>query len=115
MDNKKTPTYYLNKIIKDICFIVENTKNVSLDMFTKNELLNNAASFRFIQISENLKQIPQTIILEYPSIPWHKISGLRNKIVHDYGSVKMDIIYYTAVHDLPELLIQLEELVKLSV
>ena len=111
MDNKKTPGYYLNKIIDDIVFVIENTKKVSLEEFSHNDVLNCAVSFKFIQISENAKQLPETLMSVYPMIPWREINGLRNRIVHDYGNVQLDIIYNTIVNDLPILLEQLRELV----
>ena len=40
MDNRKTPSYYLNKIIDDIIFVIENTKNISLEHFENDDVLN---------------------------------------------------------------------------
>ena len=37
-------------------------------------------------------------------IPWNALSGLRNRIVHDYGNVDLNIVYETLKHDIPELL-----------
>lgn len=48
----------------------------------------------------------------YPNIPWMKISGLRNRIVHDYGSIQLDIIYNTVIQDLPLLLNDLKGIVE---
>ena len=48
----------------------------------------------------------------YPNIPWNKISGLRNRIVHDYGSIQLDIIYNTVKYDLPILIVDLNEIIK---
>lgn len=110
MDNRKTPTYYLTKIINDIFFVIENTKYISLNEFTSNDILNCAISFKFIQISENAKQLPISLTMLYPAIPWHKINGLRNRIVHDYGNVQLEIIYNTALIDFPILLEQLKEI-----
>ena len=110
MDNRKTPSYYLNKIIDDIIFVIENTKNISLEHFENDDVLNCAISFKFIQISENAKQLPAFLVSNYPNIPWFKINGLRNRIVHDYGSVQLDIIYNTAIRDLPVLLEQLKNI-----
>ena len=39
-----------------------------------------------------------------------KMGGLRNRIVHDYGSVILDIIYDTVKEDLPELIHLLKEI-----
>ena len=78
--------------------------------FSQDDLLNCAISFKFIQISENAKQLPISLTLSYPTIPWHKINGLRNRIVHDYGNIQLDIIYTTAIQDFLILLEQLKEI-----
>lgn len=46
----------------------------------------------------------------YPGIPWMKISGLRNRIVHDYGSIQLDIIYNTVKNDLPILVKEIKSI-----
>lgn len=46
----------------------------------------------------------------YPFIPWMKISGLRNRIVHDYGSIQLDIIYNTVKNDLPILVKEIKSI-----
>lgn len=112
MDNNKTPKYYIEKIIIDIEFCIRYLKNVAIEEFNNNELLTSAISFKFVQISENVKKLPQSIFNMYPNIPWMKISGLRNRIVHDYGSIQLDIIYNTVIQDLPLLLNDLKGIVE---
>ncbi|MCR4898321.1 MAG: DUF86 domain-containing protein [Acholeplasmatales bacterium] len=104
MDNNKTPKYYIEKIIKDIEFCIYHLKDSAIEEFNEDEVLSSAISFKFVQISENAKKIPESICSIYPDIPWFKISGLRNRIVHDYGSIQLDIIYNTVKNDLPNLL-----------
>lgn len=55
MENRKNDKYYLDNIINDINFILEHTNNITYEQFINDELLNNAISFKFIQISENSK------------------------------------------------------------
>lgn len=104
MDNSKTPQYYLDKIINDIEFCIIHLRGRTKEEFNEDEVLSSAISFKFVQISENVKKLPDVIYKKYPHIPWFKISGLRNRIVHDYGSIQLDIIYNTVTIDLPPLL-----------
>ena len=60
--------------------------------------------FRLIQISENAKRLSDEYKDAHHSVPWTAIYGLRNRIVHDYGSVDLDIVYYTLKDDIPKLL-----------
>ena len=41
---------------------------------------------------------------EHSAIPWMAIYGLRNRIVHDYGNVDLDVIFSTLKNDIAELL-----------
>ena len=40
----------------------------------------------------------------HDDIPWGDIAGLRNRIVHDYGSVDHKLVYDTLIEDIPVLL-----------
>ena len=110
--NNKTPKYYIEKIINDIEFCIYHLNGKSLDDFNNDEILNNAISFKLVQISENVKKLPSKIYELHGDIPWFKISGLRNRIVHDYGSVQLDIIFDTIKYDFPNLLEQITQIIK---
>ena len=47
-----------------------------------------------------------------PEIPWHEIIAMRNRLVHGYFAVDLDILWTVAHDDLPELITTLEELVE---
>ena len=104
MDNVKSDGYFLTKIIQDCEFITAHMQNVSKSELTENEVLLDSMLFRMIQISENAKRLTDTYKLEHGNIPWTALYGLRNKIVHDYGHVSVDIIYDTLKNDIPDLL-----------
>ena len=110
MDNLKNDKYFVEKIVNDILFILDNTKNVSLEDFDSDELLNSAINFKFIQISENVNKLTDTFKKNNNTIPWSDIKGLRNKIVHDYDNVFFDVIYNTIKNDLPLLLDQIKKI-----
>ena len=42
--------------------------------------------------------------------PWRQIAGLRNRVVHEYFGLDLEIIWQVIQHDLPPLQIQLEKL-----
>jgi uncharacterized protein with HEPN domain len=46
----------------------------------------------------------------YPAIPWVQIIGLRNRLIHGYDSVDFDILWQVVTHDLPPLIVTVEEI-----
>ena len=104
MDNTKNDGYFLNKIRQDLAFIVKNMRNVDIEELNDNEVLLDSMLFRMIQISENSKKLSDEYKADNDSIPWMAMYGLRNRIVHDYGNVDLNIVYDTLKNDIPELL-----------
>ena len=111
MDNVKNNAYYLNKMLVDIKFLMSKTAGKTLAELEADEVLCDSVLFRLIQISENSAKVTQEYKDIHKELPWYQIKGLRNKIVHDYGSVELDIVYDTITKDIPELCDMLENLV----
>lgn len=110
MDNVKNDLYYANKIQEDLAFIIKHMKDVDKDELAHNELLQDSMMFRLIQISENAKKLSDDFRMrEHPTIPWFAMFGLRNRIVHDYGSVDLGIVFETLKISIPELFDQLNK------
>ena len=111
MDNVKNDIYYVKKMRKDIRFILETTQNITLVQLENNEILCDSVLFRLIQISENSTKLTQQFKEIHRDIPWQAIKGMRNRIVHEYGEVELDIVYQTITEDIPEICKKLEILI----
>ena len=107
MDNTKNDNSYLDKIKTDIEFIIVHMKDVDLQELNDNEVLLDSMLFRMIQISENAKRLSEKYKEENTNLPWNELTGLRNRIVHDYGNVDLNIVFETLKYDIPELMEQL--------
>ena len=110
MDNKKDNLYYLNRIIKDLTFILEHTKDITQEQLEKNEILIDSVMFRLIQIAENSDKLSAEFKVCYNNIPWRAMKGMHNKIVHEYGNVDLAVVYDTIVNDIPMLLELIQEI-----
>ena len=47
----------------------------------------------------------------HPDIPWREVTGMRNRLVHAYFDIDLQLVWGTVQSDLPELIAQLEPLV----
>ena len=104
MDNVKNDNYYIQKIKQDLEFISKHMKNVDIEELNANEVLLDSMLFRMIQISENARKLTDEFKRTRGNIPWNALYGLRNRIVHDYGNVDLNIVFETLKIDIPGLL-----------
>ena len=104
MDNVKNDNYYIQKIKQDLEFISKHMKNVDIEELNANEVLLDSMLFRMIQISENARKLTDEFKRTRGDIPWNALYGLRNRIVHDYGNVDLNIVFETLKTDIPDLL-----------
>lgn len=63
-------------------------------------------------IGEAARKIPSHIKEANPDIPWREITGMRDKVIHDYMGVSTVVVWKTAVEDLPELLPKLRQILE---
>ena len=108
MNNLKNDEYYVQKILTDLRFIVKHMDGVSIEALEQNEVLLDSMMFRLIQIQENTRKLTDAYRAARAGIPWKDISGLRNRIVHDYGNVDLEVVYATLTEDVPWLIEQFE-------
>ncbi len=59
-------------------------------------------------VGEATSRVSRETQEELYSIPWADIIGMRHRIVHDYYSINLDVLWETAVADIPELIALLE-------
>jgi uncharacterized protein with HEPN domain len=63
-------------------------------------------------IGEASKRLSAEIKEKYLEIPWKDITGMRDKLIHDYFGVDLDAVWDTVEKDIPVLKNKLESLVK---
>lgn len=110
MDSIKNDQYYIEKIIKDLKFVVEHTIGKAKEDIERDELLIDSIMFRIIQVSENNGKLSEQFKENHSDVPWLAIKGMRNRIVHDYGCVDFTFVYDTISRGIPEMLEKLERI-----
>lgn len=64
----------------------------------------NLAVVRALEImGEAARHIPANIRRDYPEIPWQDIVDMRNKLIHEYFGVDLEVLWRTVQEDLPPL------------
>ncbi|MFZ1756842.1 MAG: DUF86 domain-containing protein [Caldilineaceae bacterium] len=80
---------------------LENDEMLSLAVVRLLEILGEASR----NISSDLRQ-------RNPQIPWAAIAGTRNRLIHGYFDVDLDIVWAIVVQDIPNLIPQIEKLLE---
>ena len=78
---------------------------VTKEEFLENIKLQDASSFNISTIGEAAAHVTEDFQSAHPEIPWHKLRGIRNRLVHifDYEQIEYDIVWEVATSALPEL------------
>ncbi len=76
--------------------------------------LQDAVIRRLSIIGEASRRISETTRQTFPTIPWNEISGMRNRLIHEYDDLDLEIVWDTVKHSLPSLIEELEKIVPLA-
>jgi len=65
-------------------------------------------------IGEAARRVSQGARARHPQIPWAQLIGLRNRLIHGYDAIDLDIIWRIVEFDVPALLAEMERLASCS-
>lgn len=100
---KKDPKIFLQHILDSIAEIEKNINNISEEKFSRSTQIQDAIIRRLEIIGEAAKNIPENIRQKYNFIPWKKIAGSRDVLIHQYFEVDLEAVWDSATKDLPKL------------
>lgn len=85
---------------------------MSPEDFLDNVPMQDAVVRRIQIIGEAVKKLPDDIRDRAPEIPWRKIAGIRDKVIHDYVDVDIELIWGIIQKDLQPLKEKVQELLR---
>ena len=100
---KRTSLDYIADIIACFEETQEFTKGLDFDAFTGDRKTVNAVVRSLEVMGEASKHIPVEVRERYPEIPWKRMSGMRDKLIHEYSGVDLETVWGVVKEELPPL------------
>ena len=108
----KDDLVYIEHIQSSVDRILNYIEGHDFDSFFQNHIVQDAIVRQLEIIGEATKGISFEFKDRNPQIPWKIMSGMRDKLIHDYIEVDFKMVWSTATKDIPELDRLLKELLK---
>jgi len=108
--SKRSPILYLQDILDSIERIAQYTKGMKFAGFRSNRMVQDAVARNIEIIGEAASKIPKRITNKHTSIPWDKMKGMRNIVIHEYFGTDINITWKTIKESLPKLKPQIKSL-----
>jgi len=108
----KDDTIFLAHILDSLKAIEDFTDKVGENDFYNNREKVDAVVRNLEIIGEAAKNLTVDFRLKYPQIPWKKIIGMRDNLIHEYFGVDKVEVWQTVKSDIPELKKEIELLLK---
>ena len=108
----KDDLVYLMHIRDSLREVRQFTEDESHESFLEHRMVQNAVMRSLEVVGEAARRVSPEFREAYPEGPWRLMGDFRNKLIHDYFGLDLDVIWKTATEDAPRLLTQIEGLVE---
>ncbi|NKQ38209.1 MAG: DUF86 domain-containing protein [Methanosarcinales archaeon] len=100
---KRTFKDYIQDVLISIQEIEEFTEGIDFEEFINDRKTINAVIRSLEVMGEAVKNIPYEIRTKYSDIPWKYIAGMRDKLIHEYHGVDLEIVWEVIKDEAPPL------------
>jgi len=89
MSKSREISDYIEDIISAVFDVEDFTRDMSYEMFVSDKRTINAVIRSLEVLGEAAKHIPPSFRKKHPDIPWGKMAGMRDVLIHDYMGVDL--------------------------
>ena len=107
-----TTVELLRDILREAEFLKTHAAQTTRDGFLADEVLKRAFVRSLEIIGEAAKKVPEDTRAEFPALEWRKMAGMRDRLIHDYGSVDYVIVWDVAANKAADLAANLPAIIE---
>jgi len=100
--SERSPHVLVEELLEAITYCETFTQGMSFEAFIENALVSSAVLRQIEIIGEVARVFPENYKSLAPDIPWEKVRGLRNRVIHEYFSVSLSTIWTILQRDFPQ-------------
>ena len=107
---KRDHQLFVKDIIAAMKAIEQFAEGLSLNEFKDDDRTSSAVIRKFEIIGEATKYIPESVKGTYPEVPWKRMAGMRDRLIHAYFGIDYQLVWDTIQREIPELKPRLEKI-----
>lgn len=99
----------IQHILDAIETIEDRVAGLDASAFIANDVVHDSVLYQLAVLGEAANRLSEAVRERHPEIPWPQIVGFRNRIMHEYHSVSLRIVWQTIEQELPALKSAMEQ------
>lgn len=102
---------HLRKMLNAARQISDYAASMSKEDFIADSKTQDAVIMKLLVIGElaaKLIDAESSLVTDHPSVPWHQMKGMRNRMAHGYFELDLDVVWDTIKTAIPDLEVKLE-------
>ena len=103
---------YVSDILNSIQEVEDFISGMDYEGFAADRKTVNAVVRSLEVMGEAAKRVPEPVRQQYPDIPWKRMTGMRDKLIHEYSGVDLEIVWGVVKTELPPVRPLVEQIFK---
>jgi len=107
--SKRVESVYLLDMLTYARRVLERVGERTHDELQNDDGRRESVAFNLMVIGEAAAQVSEATRSAYADIPWKKIVGMRNRLIHGYERIDFDKVWDAVTNGIPQLIAALEQ------
>ena len=107
----KRENQFLLDMLQSAELVIQYISKSSKEEFINNIQLQDAVIRRLLVIAEAARRVSENTRQNLPNISWREINGIRNRLVHEYDDINLNIVWDVVQNEIPILIQQLKSII----